>query len=130
MTPTAELRTELCILLGEAAPPDGRFTQTEIDYLLTKSEDVYEAAYRGWNMKSNKLIEAGGLVQSITSGSETYRFTSLADLKAWCKERADECAAESTSSVLHGRSGLIVGIEGPGIDGLSFYDENGQETLQ
>ena len=122
MTPTAELRTELCILLGEAAPPDGRFTQTELDYLLTKSEDVYEAGYRGWKMKAGKLIEAGGLVQSVTSGSETYRFASMSDLRAYCDEKAAECAAESSAASLHGIAGLIAPIADPTI-GITFVDD-------
>ena len=121
MKPTAELRTELCILLGEAAPPDGRFTQTELDYLLGKSEDVYEAAYRGWNMKANKLIEAGGLVQSISVGSESYRFASIEDLKKYCLENADRMASQSVSTALSGRAGLIIELA-PDTTGLWEID--------
>lgn len=120
MTPTADLRTELCLLLGEATPPTGRFSVTELDYLLGKAGDVYEAAALGWRMKANKLIEAGGLVTSLTVGSESYKFQSIQELRAWCESNAKNY--ESMSSTATGHAPIIAHLEPTSI-GLYELDE-------
>lgn len=121
MTPTADLRTELCLLLGEATPPTGRFSVTELDYLLGKAGDVYEAAYLGWHLKSDKLIEeAGGGVLSITVGSESYKFSSLAEIEGYCDRKAK--LYEKMSSTAAGSAPIIAHLE-PSSIGLYELDE-------
>lgn len=125
MTATAALRTELCVLLGEAEPPTGRFTQVELDYYLGKGVDVYEAASFCWKAKAVKLIEAGGLVQAITVGSESYRFASITDLEGFCDRQANAMLGKSTAG--YGASGLIVAIADPAIEGLDLSSDDTDE---
>ena len=121
MTPTADLRTELCLLLGEAAPPTGRFSVTELDYLLGKAGDVYEAASLGWHLKANKLIEeAGAGVLSITVGSESYKFSSLAEIEGYCDRKSR--LYERMSDTAAGSAPIIAHLEPTGI-GLYELDE-------
>lgn len=104
-------RTELLLLLSEPAA-SGRFEQGELDYILGKSADIYEAAAMGWRMKADKIIATGGLVQSLTLGSENIRFASMGDILEYCNARARQfeqksVGAASSSWILSLDSGTI-----------------------
>lgn len=125
MTATSELRTELCLLLGEAAPPDGRFTQAELDYILGKAGDTYEAAAIGWRLKVDKLIEAHGLVQSIGVGSEKYSFASINDIRSYCEDKAR--GYESQSTTASGHAAIIAGLAP---DSIGLYELDAADDIE
>lgn len=87
MTLTEANKTELLMLLSEQAPPDGRFSAAELEYLLRNATDIYEAAAHGWLRKQDKLIESGGLVTDIELGSERYKFATIPALTSYCQGR-------------------------------------------
>lgn len=127
MIPTDDLCKELCLLLGEAAPPTGRFSQNEIDYLLGKSQDVCEAAARGWEMKADKLIEAGALLQGVTIGSESYKFASIQELESYCRRKSAIYRKQSSSSAYDTSVGTILSMPRPSIAGLVLPSEEDDE---
>jgi len=111
---TEAATTELLLLLSEQAPPAGRLSQTELEYLLTKATDIYEAASNGWLMKADKLVEAGGLVTDIELGSERYTFSSILQVTRWCKEKAayfmQKSSAHSGNAFVLSSSPVTVGV--------------------
>jgi hypothetical protein len=85
VTPTDDLRLTLRMNLDETIPPGGTdadtmFTDAEIDNLLTQSQTIEEASWRGWVVKCMRLtlqaLESGGgaLVQ-FQMGSEQFKWS-------------------------------------------------------
>jgi len=118
MNITDDAQAELLLLLSEEAPPSGRLSQVEIEYLLTKATDIYEAASKGWLMKADKLVEAGGLVTDIELGSERYRFSSINQIVKYCQMKAEYFLQQST--VYSG--GAIIVAASPVTIGVSELD--------
>lgn len=93
MEPTAELRTKLRRLLDERIPAGGtdadtRFTDAEIDELLTEASSIEEAAAAGWRQKAAwAMSERGGLEKS-RAGDESHEFVSLETYRKHCLEMA------------------------------------------
>ena len=82
MTPTPTLRIKLRKLLDERAPDAGsendtRFTDEELDELLSDSSSIYGAASTGWTMKAAMLQRELGKIESYAVGAETYKVTNL-----------------------------------------------------
>jgi hypothetical protein len=85
VTPTDDLRLTLRMNLDETITPGGTdadtmFTDVEIDNLLTQSQTIEEASWRGWVVKCMRLtlqaLESGGgaLVQ-FQMGSEQFKWS-------------------------------------------------------
>lgn len=82
MTPTDELRTELRELLDEeislgSMDTDTRFTDDQIDAMLTAAHNVYAAAAAGWTRKAGKLQRELGQIEQSSVGQETYKTVNL-----------------------------------------------------
>jgi len=76
VTPTEDLRTELRELLDEVVPAGGtesdtRFTDTQLDRLLSRAKNVYAAASEGWTLKAAMLPRELGQVASRRLGQES-----------------------------------------------------------
>jgi hypothetical protein len=103
LTPTQELRNKLRKLLNESIPDGGTETDTkfldlEIDDLLEESENVYEAASKGWTIKAGMLTAQ---IESYSSGQEEYDLTSLKDQLAHAfamSEKYERMAQKPTNS--------------------------------
>lgn len=93
MEPTAELRTRLRRLIDERIPSGGtdadtRFTDAEIDDLLTEASSIEEAAAAGWRQKAAwAMSERGGLEKS-RAGDEAHEFVSLETYRDHCLKMA------------------------------------------
>jgi hypothetical protein len=82
MTPTAELRARLRKLLNEQIPVGGtegdtRFTDSDLDALLTESQNLYGAASAGWTMKAGMLSQELGQIEQYSIGAESYKVVNL-----------------------------------------------------
>lgn len=82
MTPKTELREELRELLDEVIPEGGaesdtRFTDTQIDRLLSRANDIYAAAADGWTRKAAMLQRELGQVEEYAVGQERYKTVNL-----------------------------------------------------
>lgn len=93
MVPTDELRTQLRALLNERIPEGGsasdtRFTDDDIDRLLTASLSMNEAAWRGWVEKASFVFEEDGGVLEKRVGSEVLKLTAPKDKAAYAWEMA------------------------------------------
>ena len=131
MTPTDDLRLTLRMNLNEVIPPGGTdadtmFSDAEIDNLLTQSDTIEEASWRGWVIKGMRLAmaTAGGLTQA-QMGSEQFKWTAPTDLFDLCKQMAqywwDQIPAGMAPSV--GAGALILSIAQvpiPGINAPSY----------
>lgn len=93
MTPTAELRTSLRRMVSEIIPTGKtadatRFSDAEIDDLLTISNSLEEAAALGWERKADRAYDDRGGVLESTAGAERTKWVDPADFAAFCMERA------------------------------------------
>lgn len=103
MTPTKELRTRLRKLLDERIPEGGsdadtRFTDEDLDELLTEAANVFGAASTGWTMKAGMFQAEMGDVERMTLGQETEQLVSLKDRLEYALKMADKYAAMSKAS--------------------------------
>ena len=82
MTSTAELREELRELLDEVIPEGGtesdtRFTDAQLDRILSKARNIYAAAAEGWTRKAAMLQRELGQIEQYSVGSENYKIVNL-----------------------------------------------------
>lgn len=82
MTPTDELRQELRELLDEAIPAGGteddtRFTDVQLNTLLSQASNIYAAASEGWTRKAGMLARELGQIDEYSVGQERYRIMNL-----------------------------------------------------
>lgn len=94
MTPTSDLREELRELIAEVIPAGGtdantRFTNTQIDRLLTRAANINVAAAQGWTLKANMLMGENGGLQGYSVGIEKYTFTDIEKALEFCQSRAE-----------------------------------------
>ncbi len=104
MTPTVELREELRELLDEVVPEGGtesdtRFTDAQLDKLLSKSRNVYAAAAEGWTRKAAMFQREAGKIQSYTVGQERYDMTKVKDLLEYALKMAETYRQMASSSI-------------------------------
>jgi hypothetical protein len=125
MTPDATLAAKLRRYLDEKIPPGGtdadtRFTNTEIDDLLTENTSLEAAAAAGWEEKAAKAFsERGGMV-SHTAGDEStkwadptaYRDHCLAMVKVYTDKANDSSGAGSGSRLFGIESVDVLGTGG------------------
>lgn len=108
MTPTEELRTKLRKLLDERIPEGGsdadtRFTDADIDELLTEATNIYAAAAAGWTLKAGMLQQELGQIESYAVGQERYDMRKLQDMVNYALKMAEtysRMAASSMGSVI------------------------------
>lgn len=82
MTPTDDFKQELRELLDEVIPTGGtegdtRFTDDQINRLISRASNVYAAAAEGWTMKAGMLSRELGQIDEYAVGQERYRFMNL-----------------------------------------------------
>ena len=104
MTPTAELREELRELLDEVVPEGGtesdtRFTNEQLDRLLSKANNIYAAAAGGWTRKAAMFQRELGPVQSYSVGQERYDLAKAKELLEYALEMAETCSRMAASSM-------------------------------
>lgn len=104
MTPTVELREELRELLDEVIPAGGadsdtRFTDAQLDKLLTRANNVYAAAAEGWTRKAAMFQRELGQVESYSVGQERYDIAKAKDLLEYALKMAETYSRMATSSM-------------------------------
>lgn len=118
MIPTPELRAELRELIDEAIPTGGteadtRFTDAQLDALLSKARFIEEAAAEAWERKGLRAMsERGGLEESQV-GNEKLKFVSIEAYRDHCFQMA----AYFRGKVPGGGSRLFV-YDAPKIEGV------------
>jgi len=108
MTPTDELRQELRELLDEVIPEGGsesdtRFTDTQLDRLLSRANNIYAAAAEGWTRKAAMLQKELGQIESYGVGQERYDMRKLKDMLNFALKMAEiynRMAASSMGSMV------------------------------
>ena len=108
MTPTTELRAKLRKLLDERLPEGGsdadtRFSDADIDELLSEAANIYEAAAAGWTLKATMFQREAGQIQSYSVGQERYEMSNPKDLMEYALKMAEtysRMAASSMGSVI------------------------------
>lgn len=114
MTPTAELREELRELLDEVIPEGGtegdtRFTDAQLDKLLSKSRNVYAAAAEGWTRKAAMFQREAGQIQSYAVGQEKYEMAKAKDMLEYALAMAETYKNMAAS----GMGSMILRIQPP-----------------
>ena len=94
MTPTTELRAKLRKLLDERIPEGGsdadtRFSDADIDELLSEAVNIYEAAAAGWTLKATMFQREAGQIQSYSVGQERYEMANPKDLMEYALKMAE-----------------------------------------
>lgn len=117
MTPTPELREQLRRLIDEVIPQGGadtdtRFTDDELDEILTAASVIEEAAAEAWMRKAARAMSERGGLEASEVGDERLRFVSIKDYRDHCL-----AMAEYYRSKVPGRGSLIFGFEPPDILG-------------
>ena len=114
MTPTPELRTKLRKLLDERIPEGGsdadtRFTDADIDELLTDASNIYEAAATGWTLKAGMLQRELGQIESYAVGQERYDLRKLKDMLGCALKMAETYSRMAASSM----GSMVIRIQPP-----------------
>ena len=108
MAPTAEAREELRELLDEVIPEGGtesdtRFTDAQLDRILSKTRNIYTAAAEGWTRKAAMVQREIGQIKSYSVGQEKYDMADLTSLLEYALKMAEtysRMAASSMGSVI------------------------------
>lgn len=118
MVPTDDLRAELRELLDEMIPPGGtesdtRFTNAQIDALLTAASDINEAAWAGWTRKAAKAMSERGGLQESQAGNERLKFVTLESYRDHCLQMA-----EMFRGLAPGRGSRLMAFDAPDVLGI------------
>jgi hypothetical protein len=108
MIPTPELRTKLRKLLDERIPEDGseadtRFTDADVDELLSEAANLYGAAAAGWTLKAGMFQRELGQIESYAVGQERYDMRKLQDMVNYALKMA-----ETYSRMAASRMGSVI----------------------
>jgi len=100
MTPIDELRTKLRRLIDENIPEGGtdgdtRFSDDEIDEILTEAADINAAASEGWTRKAARAMSERGGLEESQAGDERHRFVSIEAYRDHCLAMAEMYAKRS-----------------------------------
>lgn len=114
MTPTPELRTRLRKLLDEQIPVSGteadtRFTDADLDELLTEAVNLYGAAAAGWTMKAGMYQREMEDLEGYSLGDRQEKLTSLRDRQAYALAMAQQYAAMAQT----GLGTVILQVQAP-----------------
>jgi len=104
MTLTPELRTKLRKLLDEQIPAGGsdadtRFSDADIDELLSEAANIYGAAAAGWTLKASMFQREAGQIQSYSVGQERYEMANPKDLMEYALKMAETYSRMAASSI-------------------------------
>lgn len=104
MTPIPELRTKLRKLLDERIPEGGsdsdtRFSDADIDELLSEAANIYEAAAAGWTLKATMFQREAGQIRSYSVGQERYEMSNPKDLMEYALKMAETYSRMAASSI-------------------------------
>ncbi|HOV80763.1 MAG TPA: hypothetical protein PK728_11780 [Bacillota bacterium] len=118
MTPTPELRAELRELIDEVIPPGGteadtRFTDTQIDALLTAASDINEAAANGWTRKAARAMSERGGLEESQAGNEKLKFVSIKDYRDHCL-----AMAKMYRDMVPGKGSRLLAFDAPDVLGI------------
>ena len=108
MTPTPELRTKLRKLLDERIPEGGsdadtRFSDADVDELLSEAANIYGAAAAGWTLKAAMFQREAGQIQSYSVGQERYDLAKAKDMLEYALKMAEtysKLSASATGSIV------------------------------
>lgn len=119
MTPTPELREKLRRLIDEVIPAGGadtdtRFTDTELDEILTESNYIEEAAAECWERKAARAMSERGGLEEARVGDESHRFVSLREYRDHCLAMAARFRARIPRS-----GSLLLAFEPPDVLGTA-----------
>jgi hypothetical protein len=94
MTPTDELRSKLRLLIDEQIPTNGtdtdtRFTDEELDEIMSEAVDIYAAASEAWFRKAARAMSERGGLEESSAGDERLKFISLQEYENHCLRMAD-----------------------------------------
>lgn len=124
MTPTEDLRTELRELLDEVIPEGGsdsntRFSNTQIEALLTAASDINEAAANGWIKKAVRAMSERGGLQETQAGDEKHKFIDLEKYRDHCL-----AMAKMFKDLLAGKGSRILAFDPPDVLGTTEKEED------
>lgn len=114
MIPTEALRNRLRKLLDEPIPEGGsdadtRFTDEDLDILLTEANNIYGAAAAGWIQKAGMLQREVGEISRYSVGQETYEMQKLNELVDYALKMAQTYAQLASKTV----GSVVVRLEPP-----------------
>lgn len=114
MTPTPELRTRLRKLLDEQIPAGGsevdtRFSDADLDEILTEAGCVFGAAAAGWTMKAGMYQREMEGLESYILGDRQEKLTALRDRQAYAFDMARQYATMAQSSL----GSVILQVQSP-----------------
>lgn len=89
LTPTHELREELRRLVDERVlpgmlPSDTRFSDTEVDRLLSGATHIDGAAAEGWRLKASRAMSERDGLQEANSGDTKFKFVTIEAYRDHC----------------------------------------------
>ncbi|MBT9134805.1 MAG: hypothetical protein DDT38_01547 [Firmicutes bacterium] len=89
LTPTVALRMELRWLVDERIPAgmtvaDTRFSDVDLDILLTGATHINAAASAGWRIKASRAMSERGGLEGSQAGDEKHTFVSLINYRDHC----------------------------------------------
>lgn len=103
MAPTVELRLELRRLIDERilagmSDADTRFSETELDMLLSNATHIYTAAAEGWRLKATRAMSERGGLEECSAGDEKHKFVSIEAYRDHCLAMAEMYVARTPQS--------------------------------
>ncbi|MGV8164642.1 MAG: hypothetical protein ACLKAK_07280 [Alkaliphilus sp.] len=89
LIPTPELRNKLRQFLDEKisitdVAADTRFSDAEIDALLTEASHINNAAAAGWTLKATWVMSERGGLEKSQAGDEKHEFIKLTEYRDHC----------------------------------------------
>lgn len=118
MTPTQELRMELRELIDEVIPVGGtetdtRFTDEQLDALLSKARCIEEAAAEAWERKGLRAMSERGGLEESQAGNEKLKFISIEAYRDHCFQMAAYFREK-----VPGRGSRLFVYEAPEVEGV------------
>lgn len=91
-------------LLDERIPEGGsdsdtRFSDADIDELLSEAANIYEAAAAGWTLKATMFQREAGQIRSYSVGQERYEMSNPKDLMEYALKMAETYSRMAASSI-------------------------------
>ncbi len=121
MTPTADLRSKLRLYIDEIIPNGGtdtdtRFTEAELDDILSEAADIYSAASEAWFRKAARAMSERGGLEENSAGDERHKFVSIEAYRDHCLQMSSVYArmAGSRSRVMAFEPPDVLGGESDG----------------
>lgn len=78
---------------------DTRFTDADVDELLSEAANIYGAAAAGWTIKAGMFQRELGQIESYAVGQERYDMRKLQDMVNYALKMAETYSRMATSSM-------------------------------